>query len=102
MGLDHSAVIRAIMFPFAPPPGQFLGLRPTGSVPDGPLADDDRTGIRVQYPDPNDTLNVGAIRGRIVPANPFALASLPRLHPARWLLEWSARTSSRWTQTPAR
>ena len=74
MGLDHSAVIRAIMFPFAPPPGQFLGLRPTGSVPDGPLADDDRTGIRVQYPDPNDTLNVGAIRGRIVPANPFALA----------------------------
>ena len=74
MGLDHSAVIRAIMFPFAPPPGQFLGLRPTVSVPDGPLADDDRTGIRAQYPDPNDTLNVGAIRGRIVPANPFALA----------------------------
>ena len=74
MGLDHSAVIRAIMFPFAPPPGQFLGFRPTGSVPDGPLADDDRTGIRVQYPDPNDTLNVGAISGRIVPANPFALA----------------------------
>jgi|HubBroStandDraft_6_1064221.scaffolds.fasta_scaffold58465_3 hypothetical protein len=74
MGLDHSAVIRAIMFPFAPPPGQFLGFRPTGSVPDGPLADDDRTGIRAQYPDPNDTLNVGTIRGRIVPANPFALA----------------------------
>ena len=74
MGLDHSAVIRAIMFPFAPPPGTFLGLRPTGSVPDGPLADDDRTGIRVQYPDPNDTLNVGSIGGRIVPANPFALA----------------------------
>jgi hypothetical protein len=76
MGLDHSAVIRAIMFPFAPPPGQFLGTRPDGSVPDGPLADDDRTGIRAQYPDPNDTLNVGAIRGRIVPANPFALATL--------------------------
>jgi hypothetical protein len=74
LGLDHSAVIRAIMFPFAPPPGTFLGLRPAGSVPDGPLADDDRTGIRSQYPDPNDTLNVGAIRGRIVPANPFALA----------------------------
>jgi matrixin len=75
MGLDHSAVIRAIMFPFAPPPGQYLGDRPGGSVPDGPLADDDRTGIRAQYPDPNDTLNVGAIRGRIVPANPFALAT---------------------------
>jgi Matrixin len=74
MGLDHSAVIRAMMFPFAPPPGTFLGFRPTGSVPDGALADDDRTGIRVQYPDPNETLNVGAIRGRIVPANPFALA----------------------------
>jgi Matrixin len=74
MGLDHSAVIRAIMFPFAPPPGQFLGFRPTVSVPDGPLADDDRTGIRSQYPDPNDTLNLGSIRGRIVPANPFALA----------------------------
>jgi hypothetical protein len=76
MGLDHSAVIRAMMFPFAPPPGQFLGERPNASVPDGPLADDDRTGIRAQYPDSNDTLNVGAIRGRIVPANPFALATL--------------------------
>ena len=76
MGLDHSAVIRAMMFPFAPPPGQFLGERPDASVPDGPLADDDRTGIRAEYPDPNDTLNVGAIRGRIVPANPFALATL--------------------------
>ncbi|MFZ3217595.1 MAG: matrixin family metalloprotease [Candidatus Acidiferrales bacterium] len=75
MGLDHSAVIRAIMFPFAPPPGQFLGDRPTGAAPDGPLADDDRTGIRAQYPDANDILNVGAIRGRVVPANPFALAS---------------------------
>jgi hypothetical protein len=76
LGLDHSAVIRAMMFPFAPPPGQYLGNRPDGTVPDGPLAEDDRTGIRAQYPDPNDTLNVGAIRGRIVPANPFALATL--------------------------
>jgi Matrixin len=76
MGLDHSAVIRAMMFPFAPPPGQYLGYRPDGSVPDGPLADDDRTGIRAQYPDPNDTVHVGAIRGRLVPANPFALATL--------------------------
>jgi hypothetical protein len=31
--------------------------------------------LRLQYPDPNDTLNVGAIRGRIVPANPFTLAT---------------------------
>jgi hypothetical protein len=74
MGLDHSAAIRAMMFPFAPPPGQYLGDRPHGIVPDGPLADDDRTGIRAQYPDPKDTRNVGAIRGRIIPANPFALA----------------------------
>ncbi|MGB8523544.1 MAG: matrixin family metalloprotease [Candidatus Acidiferrales bacterium] len=77
MGLDHSAVIRAVMFPFAPPPGQFLGSRPTAQVPDGPLSDDDRTGIRALYPDPNDTVNIGAIRGQILPANPFALAALP-------------------------
>jgi len=76
LGFDHSAVWRAIMFPFAPPPGQFLGDRPTAQVPDGPLSDDDRTGIRVLYPDPNDTVNVGAISGRVVPANPFALATL--------------------------
>jgi hypothetical protein len=77
LGFDHSAVWRAIMFPFAPPPGQFLGNRPTGAAPDGPLSDDDRTGIRVLYPDPADTVNVGAIRGRVLPANPFSLASLP-------------------------
>jgi hypothetical protein len=76
-GLDHSAVWRALMFPFAPPPGQFLGNRPTAQTPDGPLSDDDRTGIRVLYPDPNDSINVGAIRGRVLPANPFALAALP-------------------------
>jgi len=77
LGLDHSAVWRAIMFPFAPPPGQFLGNRVTAQAPDGPLADDDRTGVRALYPDPNDAVNVGAIRGNILPANPFALAALP-------------------------
>lgn len=76
-GLDHSAVWRAIMFPYAPPPGQFLGLRPSRQSPDGPLADDDRTGIRTLYPDPNDAVNVGTIRGKILPANAFALATLP-------------------------
>lgn len=76
-GLDHSAVWQAIMFPYAPPPGQFLGQRPTLLAPDGPLADDDRTGIRLQYPDPNDTLNIGSIRGQILPANSFALANIP-------------------------
>jgi len=76
-GLDHSGVWRAIMFPFAPPPGQFLGDRPTAQVPDGPLADDDRTGIRVSYPDPADAVNVGTIQGHVLPANPFALAIIP-------------------------
>ncbi len=79
--LDHSGVWRSIMFPFAPPPGQFLGDRPTPQAPDGPLADDDRTGIRSLYPDPDDALDMGAIRGQVLPANPFALA----LEPApRW------------------
>ena len=77
LGFDHSAVWRAIMFPFAPPPGQFLGTRPTQTAPDAPLADDDRTGVRVLYPDFADAVNVGAIRGRILPANSFALANLP-------------------------
>ena len=80
-GLDHSAVWRALLFPFAPPPGQFLGDRPTALVPDGPLADDDRAGIRWLYPDPRDTTNIGALRGRILPANPFALATLPAPSP---------------------
>jgi hypothetical protein len=76
-GLDHSAVWRAVMFPFAPPPGQFLGDRPTPQAPDGPLSDDDRAGIRSLYPDPNDSVNGGAISGRILPANSFALADIP-------------------------
>ena len=77
LGFDHSAVWRAMMFPFAPPPGQFLGSRPTAQIPDAPLADDDRTGLRELYPDPIDSVNVGSISGRIVPANPFALALEP-------------------------
>jgi hypothetical protein len=76
-GLDHSGVWRALMFPFAPPPGKFLGNRPTPQAPDGVLSDDDRTGIRVLYPDPLDSLHVGTIRGRVLPANPFALAIIP-------------------------
>jgi hypothetical protein len=75
MGLGHSAVIRAMMFPYAPVPGTYLGDRPTVAAPDGPLSDDDRTGIRALYPDPNDTVNVGSLRGQIVPANSFALAT---------------------------
>ena len=77
-GFDHSAVWRAIMFPYAPPPGTFLGSRPTAQQPDAPLSDDDRTGIRMLYPDPNDAVDTGAIRGRVLPANPFALATIPQ------------------------
>lgn len=76
-GFDHSAVWRAMMFPYAPPPGQYLGTRPTAQVPDGPLSNDDRTGIRALYPDPADGVNVGVIRGRVLPANSFSLALLP-------------------------
>jgi hypothetical protein len=77
MGLGHSAVIRAMMFPYAPPPGSYLGTRPSVGAPDAPLSDDDRTGIRSLYPDPNDDENVGTLSGQILPANPFALAMQP-------------------------
>lgn len=76
-GLDHSGVWRAIMFPFAPSPGTFVGERPAASAPDAPLADDDRAGLRSQYPDPADAVDVGYITGRVAPANPFALADFP-------------------------
>jgi len=59
------------MFPFAPAPGTFAGQRPTTQQPDAPLADDDRTGLRVLYHDPNDTLYVGSIRGTSFPRIPF-------------------------------
>src|SRR6266849_3290518 len=36
-GFRHSAVWSAIMFPFAPAPGTFSGLRPTTQQPDAPL-----------------------------------------------------------------
>jgi hypothetical protein len=80
-GLDDSAVRRAILFPFAPPPGTFIGQYPTASAPDGQLADDDRTGLRVLYPDPADTTYIGTISGAVVPANPFALANFPATSP---------------------
>lgn len=81
LGLDHSGVIRAIMFPFAPPPGQFIGDRPTSQAPDGALADDDRTGARFLYPDPHDTVNIGSLLGRVTPANPFSLATFAPTSP---------------------
>jgi len=77
LGFSHSAVWSAIMFPFAPAPGTFSGMRPTTLQPDLPLGDDDRTGLRLLYPDPADTLHVGSISGRIFPANPLALPASP-------------------------
>ncbi len=76
-GFSHSGVWRAMMAPFAPPRGQFLGDRPAPQLPDAPLAEDDRTGLRVLYPDPSDTLHVGSISGRILPANPLSLPLRP-------------------------
>jgi hypothetical protein len=76
-GFSHSAVWRAMMFPFAPSPGQFTGSRPGSQSPDAALSDDDRTGLRVLYPDPSDTTHVGTIQGRVLPANPRALPLSP-------------------------
>lgn len=84
-GLDHSAVWRAMMFPFAPSPGTFTGDRPTASSPDAPLADDDRAGLRSLYPDPADAANLGYITGRVLPANPFALADFPATSPGEYV-----------------
>jgi matrixin len=76
-GFDHSGVWRAMMFPFAPPPGQITGIRPTAQAPDAPLSDDDRTGLRILYPDASDTVHMGTIRGHVLPANPLALPISP-------------------------
>jgi hypothetical protein len=73
LGFSHSAVWSAIMYPFAAPPGTFAGMRPTALQPDAPLADDDRTGLRVLYSDPNDVTYAGSIQGQILPANPLSL-----------------------------
>ncbi len=77
LGFSHSAVWGAMMFPYAPAPGTISGARPTTSQPDAPLTDDDRTGLRVLYPDPADTLHQGSISGRITPANLLALPLFP-------------------------
>ena len=78
LGFSHSAVWSAMMFPFAPTVGTFSGIRPSQGQPDAPLGEDDRTGLRVLYPDPSDTLHVGAIRGHILNANPLSLPASPR------------------------
>jgi hypothetical protein len=77
LGFSHSAIWGAIMFPFAPTPGTISGMRPTTQAPDAPLGDDDRTGLRVLYPDPADAVHKGSISGKILPANPLALPASP-------------------------
>jgi len=77
LGFSHSAVWGAMMFPFAPAPGSFTGLRPTTQQLDAPLGDDDRTGLRVLYHDPADTQFIGSIQGRILPANPLSVPASP-------------------------
>jgi hypothetical protein len=77
LGFSHSAIWSAMMYPYAPAPGTFSGARPTAQQPDAPLGDDDRTGLRTLYPDPADTVNLGVISGRILPANPLSLPLSP-------------------------
>ena len=77
LGFSHSAVFAAMMYPFAPAPGTYSGARPTALQPDAPLGDDDRTGLRVLYPDPADTVNIGSLSGHILPANPLSLPASP-------------------------
>lgn len=77
LGFSHSAVWSAMMFPFAPAPGTITGIRPTPQFLDAPLGEDDRTGLRVLYHDPNDALYVGSIQGHILPANPISLPAAP-------------------------
>jgi hypothetical protein len=76
-GFNHSGVWSAMMFPYAPPQGQFTAPRPTPQNPDAPLSGDDRTGLRVLYPDPSDAIHVGVISGHVLPANPLALPLSP-------------------------
>lgn len=77
LGFSHSAVWSAMMFPYAHVPGTFAAPRPTSGQPDAPLADDDRTGLRVLYPDLSDSLRIGNIQGRVLPANPISLPAAP-------------------------
>jgi hypothetical protein len=77
LGFSHSAVWGAMMFPYAPAPGTFTGVRPTVQQPDAPLGEDDRTGLRLLYPDATDAVHIGTIRGRVIPANPLSLPASP-------------------------
>jgi hypothetical protein len=86
-----------MMFPYARVPGTDAMPRPTAQQPDAPLGDDDRTGLRVLYPDLSDSLHIGSIQGRILRAN---LISLPA-SPSGVTQEFLARKWPPWTLLPA-
>ncbi len=77
LGFSHSAVWSAMMYPFAAPPGTFRGPRPTLNQADGPLGEDDRTGLRVLYPSASDATHTGSITGRILAASDLSLPLSP-------------------------
>lgn len=77
LGFSHSAMWSAMMYPYAPTPGTYTGTRPTVAQPDAQLSEDDRTGLRVLYPDASDTLHTGTITGKILNANPLSLPTAP-------------------------
>lgn len=81
-GLSHSSVWRALMWPFAPTRGTFVG-QVAGSTTRELLSDDDRVGLRVLYPSATDTVNIGSISGRVLLVNPISLAGLPAPSPGR-------------------
>ena len=77
LGFSHSAIWSAMMFPYAHMPGTFSTPRSSTQQPDAPLGDDDRTGLRVLYPDFTDLTHTGSIAGRVIPANPLSLPVSP-------------------------
>lgn len=77
LGFSHSAVWSAMMFPFAPTVGTFSGTRPSLGQPDAPLGEDDRTGLRVLYPDPRIRYVGVPIHGHILNVNPLSLSASP-------------------------
>jgi hypothetical protein len=77
LGFSHSAIWSAMMYPFAPAPGTFTGQRATALQLDAPLGEDDRTGLRVLYPNGSDVLHAGTIAGKVLPANPISLPLSP-------------------------
>ncbi len=76
-GLGHSGVWPAVMFPFVPSPGTYVGSRATVQSPDAPLSDDDRAAVRTLYPGAPGGAYSGSISGHILPANPLALSGEP-------------------------